>query len=314
MATGIGVRSPYFLDFSNSSMNSAKLNITINGTLEYSILKVASVDVLFEISELIKDFIDIQYDGTLSATPLADYGRSSVSISWSLYSSSDGTGVPLTSSGATIEAYNGYAYFSDSGTLGSYALPATGILLSHDTIWVPENTGGYFYYRSSSSTLRDEYSTTDDSESNAAGSITIKRFPCSKYDPIKLVFVNRFGMPQDLWFFAKSVESNTVSKEGYKSNNVQVDGTYSTYAHQKKNFHVNGVTRYTLNTGFISEDYNEFMRELLLSEQVWAHIDGEVRPVNVVNSDITYKTSLNDQMVDYSVEIEQANDLILSMR
>ena len=187
-------------------------------------------------------------------------------------------------------------------------------MLSHDVVWAPENTAGYFYYNYSNTLFRDEYSTTDDSESNLAGSITIKRFPCSKYTPIKLVFINRFGLPQDLWFFAKSIESNNTRRESYKSSNIAYNGVFDKHEHQKKSFHVNGTTTYTLNTGFISEDYNEFMRELLLSERVWAHIDGDVRPVIVTSSSISYKTALNDQMVDYSVEIEQANDLISTMR
>jgi hypothetical protein len=72
--------------------------------------------------------------------------------------------------------------------------------------------------------------------------------------------------------------------------------------------------KYTLNTGFVAEDYNEFMRELLLSEQVWMVYDGSTRPVLLTSSDVQFKTSLNDKMVQYTIEVEQANDLISSMR
>jgi len=313
MAIGIGVRSPYFFDLGSASALSIKLNITIDSVLVYSILKEtdSNGNAGFEVSELVKDYVNPIYDGTLSSTPRTDYGKP-ISFSWQYYSTSDGTGTPITGGGISLDAYDAYAYFSDEDA--SYTLPATDILLSHDVIWAPENTSGYFYYNSSNTILRDQYAAGDDTESNAGGSITIKRFPCSRYDPIKLVFINRFGMPQDLWFFAKSIESNNTQRESYKSSNIAYNGTFDKHEHQKKSFHVNGTTTYTLNTGFISEDYNEFMRELLLSERVWAHIDGDVRPVVVTNSSITYKTALNDQMVDYSVEIEQANDLISTMR
>ena len=56
------------------------------------------------------------------------------------------------------------------------------------------------------------------------------------------------------------------------------------------------------------------MKELMLSEQVWAEIGGTVYPVNVTSSDVSFKTTLNDKLVAYSLEIEQANDLISTMR
>jgi len=51
-----------------------------------------------------------------------------------------------------------------------------------------------------------------------------------------------------------------------------------------------------------------------MSEQVWMHIDGTVRPINVTTSDVNYRTSLNDKMVQYTLEVQQANDLISTMR
>ena len=43
-------------------------------------------------------------------------------------------------------------------------------------------------------------------------------------------------------------------------------------------------------------------------------IDGVTRPVSIVSSDVQFTTSNNDKVVQYSVEFEQANDLISSMR
>ena len=56
------------------------------------------------------------------------------------------------------------------------------------------------------------------------------------------------------------------------------------------------------------------MNELLLSEQVWMHYDNDVKPINVITSDVTYRTSLNDKLVQYTLEVEQAYDLISTMR
>ena len=44
------------------------------------------------------------------------------------------------------------------------------------------------------------------------------------------------------------------------------------------------------------------------------HTDGDVKPVNIKTSDVTYRTSLNDKLVEYTIEVEQAYDLISTMR
>lgn len=308
----VGVRSPYFWYKASASGTSVELDIRIDGTSKYTILKNATSDgyVTFEISELIRDYISFTYTGVnLAAAALSV----EVDLYYTTYTGQNGTG---TATGPTLdtsfEAYDGYAYYSDEEEVFTY--PTTAPLLSNYTIYAPENTAGFFYYTSSGTASRYDYLTTDTSVTVAGETITIKRFPCNKYDDVKLVFVNRYGVLQQLYFFAKTIEALTTKKDTFKSSAVFVTGAYLYENHQVKTFDANGIIRYTLNTGYISEDYNEFVQELMLSEQVWAHIDGVVRPVNVTDSNVTYKTSLNDKLVAYTVEIEQANDLISTMR
>lgn len=308
----VGVRSPYFWYKASASGTSVELDIRIDGVSRYTILKNATSDgyVTYEISDLIRDYISFTYTGVnLSASALSV----EVDLYYTTYTGQNGTG---TASSATLDtsfdAYDGYAYYTDEDSVFTY--PTTAPLLSNYTIWSPENTAGFFYYTSLGVASRYDYLTTDTSVTVAGQDITIKRFPCNKYDDVKLVFVNRYGVLQQLYFFAKTIESLTINKNTFKSSAVTVTGSYTYENHQIKTFDANGITRYTLNTGYISEDYNEFIKELMLSEQVWAEIDGTIYPVNVTNSNVTYKTSLNDKLVAYTVEIEQANDLISTMR
>ena len=46
--------------------------------------------------------------------------------------------------------------------------------------------------------------------------VKIKTFPCSKYETIKVTFVNKFGALQDFYFVLKSIESTNVKSEQYK--------------------------------------------------------------------------------------------------
>lgn len=307
----VGVRSPYF--FYKSAGGSVKLDIYIDGALEYSILKNVGIGgyATFEIAELIRDFVQVYYTGTLLSG-----GALSVEVwlYYTTYTGADGTGTAV---GPTLEtefsAFDGYAYYADEEE--QFIYPTNEPLLSNYVIWAPENTTGFFYYTELGVVKRLDYVAAFEGDFTLVGqTMTLKRFPCNKFTEVKVVFVNRYGVIQQLYFFAKSIESLTASKENYKSNALFVNGAYQYEKHQIKTFNANGKSRYTLNTGYITEDYNESIKELLLSEQVWAHIDGTIYPVNVLSTNSTFKTSLNDKLVDYTIEIEQANDLISTMR
>jgi hypothetical protein len=56
----------------------------------------------------------------------------------------------------------------------------------------------------------------------------------------------------------------------------------------------------------------------MLSEKVWVTNVKEgveqVLPINVTTSDMTYKTSLNDKLVEYTIEFENSYDTINNIR
>jgi hypothetical protein len=74
VATKINVRSPYYVKASNASLASATLSLYIytgtfttdKGTAKYTITKneISSNNyVVFEIAELVRDYLDIEFDG-----------------------------------------------------------------------------------------------------------------------------------------------------------------------------------------------------------------------------------------------------------
>jgi hypothetical protein len=74
----------------------------------------------------------------------------------------------------------------------------------------------------------------------------------------------------------------------------------------------------TLSSGFLSESYNEVFKQLMLSEKVWitnlTNTDEQVLPINIKTSDITYKTSLNDKLVEYTIEFENSYNVLNDIR
>lgn len=326
MANNIGVRSPHFVSFGATDAVFFRLNITINGGEKYYTLeKTGGVTVgsskqqSFEVSELIRDYIDISYDGTMpSDVQLIDYATGNcvnVSFGWEAFDevNPDPGTSPVNVGGVSMVAYDAYKFFDETGI--SFTYPTSAVLLTSKTVCLPESTDGTFYYTDGTIFYKYDISTSQEGDITLVGqTVTIKRQDCSRYNPVKLVFVNRFGMLQELWFFGRTTESSSVESEDYKSANIAYNGAYNRFEHQFKKFDVFAKKKYIINSGFVGEYYNDSISELLMSEQVWMHIDGTVRPINVTSSDVTYKTSLNDRMVEYTLEVEQANDLISTMR
>lgn len=151
--------------------------------------------------------------------------------------------------------------------------------------------------------------------------------PCSKYEPYKVVFVNKFGVLQDLFFSLKSTQSITTKSDMYKSSVFDYTGSatdlisgignkYDSNKHQYTQYHKLGRESITLNTDYLSEDYNDVMKQLMLSEQVWMMPTNsdEVYPVIPKTQSLTYKKSVNDKLIQYTVEFDMAFDEINNIR
>jgi len=155
-------------------------------------------------------------------------------------------------------------------------------------------------------------------DSNKTITIDVKTLDECRYDPKKITFVNKFGVLQDMYFFKKAVEKMTVKKESYKSNIRNSTNTYSTSQHVNSNFNVVGKESITLSSGFLDESYNEVFKQMMLSEKVWITnvTEGveQVLPINVKTSNIIYKTSLNDRLIEYTFDFDNSFDTINNIR
>lgn len=385
MATKINVRSPFYIKANNSSLASATMQLYIyTGVLttdkptsaQYTITK-NEIDsnnyVVFEISELVRDYLDIEFDGEYDSQTVW------VESDITMYNAVDGGGSSVGTSNTDYIAFDGYGYFHE----GTNPELSRGLLLSNNTIFrlndsnvrIPvftEDTNSVaFYYQGvekrsitiSSSTNTNgqiDYVTVSGSDNSdtyeervVADGGTLESSKCltdflnqidiglvdevwvatddsteivkifsteeCKYEPYKVTFVNKYGALQDLWFFKKSVESTNVTSEQFKASIFdQSTLSYKTYKHQQQAFLAQGKDRITINTGYVNDDHNVVLEELLLSEQVWyteiTETEEKVIPVIPLTKSITYKTSVNDKLANYTVEFEHAFDKINNIR
>jgi hypothetical protein len=304
------LRSPYFVTVTTASHLSAKMELTIDGTLRYTILKNATNNrTVFEIASLARDYVDISFAGT---TIVAD----TVAISYVIttYTGLDGTGTGTAQSAVTHTGLDGYSRFTDgvNTELGNDKDPTyVGDCGSDGIIYLPDNTAGTIIGVDDDENLTTySISTSATSLDTSDRTYNITRVCNPKYSNIKSVYINRFGMFQEFYFFLKNIETFNTKEEKFKRNIFTYSSSnYNRFDHQTKVFNKNGRTRLTLNTDYIDECYNEVIQDIMLSEYVWVYYD-VWRPCSIVTSSLTHKTSVNDKLIQYTLEVEFANDHI----
>lgn len=149
--------------------------------------------------------------------------------------------------------------------------------------------------------------------------ITLREICEPKFTPYRVIFYNKYGALQDIWFDKKSIQTLNVKSSNFQRSIIEFDSSlggadYSVYKHSKRRFNIEGTESITLNTGFIIEDLNDPLKQLLLSESVWIDNGSNVYPVNVASSSIQEKTSVNDKLIQYTIDFEYAFDKIQNVR
>jgi len=153
--------------------------------------------------------------------------------------------------------------------------------------------------------------------SGATDVVTINYLTECKYDPSKVSFTNKFGVVQSIYFFKRRDDSVNITKDRFKANTLDFGTStlsYGTNIPQNKDFNVNGNKSIKLNTGFVSEGFNEVIKEILLSENVWIHEDSKVYPINPKTESLKMKKSVNDKLIDYAIDFDYSFDTINSIR
>mgnify|MGYP003631937706 CR=1 FL=1 len=388
MATKINVRSPFYIKVSQTNIATATLNLYVytgtfvaNGSVanpKYTITKsvVTAGYVVFEIAELIRDYLGIEFNGQYDSQVVWVNAVITTTVS---SGSASATVTPDNTNG--FVAFDGYGYF-DEGVNPRNNETLT-IMQSNRTIFrindfnarIPVYTGNtdYVVYLNKGVVKRTAEITTTTNTSTqiqyvdifgnttydnykervlsdngvfedndlldlfvdrvdigevdevhiSDGSTTevvkIKDFFCSKYEPIKATFVNKYGALQDMYFTLKSIESTQTKSENFKRSIFsESSASYKTYEHQNQSFHTNANDKIILNSDYLNDDNNKIIEEMMISDQVWITKITDTKelviPVVPATKSVTYKTSVNDKLVQYTIEFNMAFDKINNIR
>ena len=310
----------YIYDGTSGGYSASDLKYTLSKS------RISTQDnILFEISELVRDYIDLTFNNDyLSKTKWV----TSITRLYDADGTEFATGSPVTNN---YLALDGYGYFED----GINPQLSDNLLMTNTRIYLPENTAGklpilaegvgkviidsattqvtdngnsnqkiqYLTIPANSSTIQ-VYDTDD---ATLLATVTVDNVCEPKFTPYKITFVNKHGAYQDVYMFKKSIERMNVKDEVYKANIIDASSlTYATYKGQQERYNVSATKSLEMNTGFVDENFNQAIEELLLSENVWIRWEGKTLPVLVKTKDMTYKTSLNDKLINHTLQFEFA--------
>ena len=338
------IRSPQYITqtSSSSTVKSAKLEISIGNTLRYTLIKDAAqnVPVLFEWSELARDYLDITWNGTdYSPLPVFD-----VDLALKFYPEVNAGGTLISTYTEDHNGFDGYGTFYEAAnpSMSSSEFPA----ISNYSQLGTTNTGEKIYtmYAPKNIAVQIPSILNGTVKYNASGFnadekiingiiVNIIRVPCTKYtsslsrysdtpDDIgyRVSFINKFGAIQTEFFTLKAIQKISSTRETFNSNTISSTGTYSINNHNKQNFDIQGGQSITLNSFYLPEYYNNVFTEMLLSEKVWVRFrvpstgDFTTVPINISTSGFTYKNSLNDRLIQFTFSFEMSFDFINNVR
>lgn len=131
----------------------------------------------------------------------------------------------------------------------------------------------------------------------------------AKYTPVQVAFINRFGVADFITFFKRSDESGTFTQDAYQRS-IYNDGftTPSLEVGKYTSFNVNSRNTLILNTGFVDQDYDETIQDILMSEYVAVYTNSNWVSVEPQRGTMEYQKSINTQLINYTMSFDFAFD------
>ncbi len=132
-----------------------------------------------------------------------------------------------------------------------------------------------------------------------------------KYRPVTIKFKNQFGQFDYITFPKAKYEDFEVSENTFQPQlgtweaaNLEI-AQYSTL---RKRYYIDTVESLTVNTDWLPESYNEWIKQLLVSDEVYQVFgtlgigDPDIVPLVIKTKNIRFKTFVNDKLINYTFE------------
>jgi hypothetical protein len=130
----------------------------------------------------------------------------------------------------------------------------------------------------------------------------------TKYEPLQCSYINRLGGWDFITFFKARTQNWEVKNKEYQLLPNDID--YNPLRGESKAFNYEAKQTIKINTGWVDENYNELIKDLMTSETILL----DNKPVKLKTMTTDLKTSLQDKMINYQIDFEynynQINNVI----
>jgi hypothetical protein len=135
-----------------------------------------------------------------------------------------------------------------------------------------------------------------------------------KYPNVRIKWKNRYGQFDYFNFNMVSREGFNVTTRTYQPQIGSWNGStfgYNGYDSSKLNYVSDSSQTLSVNTDWVSEDYNEIFKQLLVSDEIyWVYDEGEfevdskLRPITIRTESVIFKTGAVDKLIQYTFDFE----------
>ena len=140
-----------------------------------------------------------------------------------------------------------------------------------------------------------------------------------KYPNVRIKWKNRFGQFDYFNFYMVNRQSFQTEKKTYQPQLGSWESStlsYQNYDSGILNYIVDSKQAISVNSFWIPESYNDIFKQLLVSDEIyWVYDEANalVRPLTIATQNITFKTGVNDHLIQYAFEFNfgQAYKLII---
>lgn len=168
------------------------------------------------------------------------------------------------------------------------------------------STGKIQYFEVDSTTGVVEVNTATDSNITV-----VKQTEDCLWGKRKVTFINQHGAFQDLWFTGRKKETVSYESNEYSAGKIDFEAmAYSNQNGQIKRNDIRSKKSLLLNTGWIPEDLNSAIEEMLMSEACWMTEENVTLPVIPITNTLEKKTRIAEGLINYELGFKFAFDNI----
>jgi hypothetical protein len=131
-----------------------------------------------------------------------------------------------------------------------------------------------------------------------------------KYPNIRIKWKNRYGQFDFFNFNMVNRQTFNVNRSVYQPQIGSWGGSslsYNDYDSNNLNYLVDTQESISVNSNWVSEEYNDIFKQLLVSDEIYWIYDEDndyVRPITIKTNSVTFKTGVVDKVIQYSFDFD----------